>query len=97
MKNFITGKDQRGTPPRVCPFLAILRINVGREPEMKVNGGLVSVLAGSTLAAFLTQSGYNLERIAVERNGAIVPKRDYETTRLKAEDSLEIVCFVGGG
>lgn len=64
---------------------------------MKVNGSLVSVLAGSTLAAYLTQSGYNLERIAVERNSAIVPKRDYETTRLEADDSLEIVCFVGGG
>jgi len=64
---------------------------------MKVNGELVSVPEGSTLAAFLRGSGYNLERIAVERNGAIVPKRDYETTRLEADDSLEIVCFVGGG
>jgi thiamine biosynthesis protein ThiS len=64
---------------------------------MKVNGELVSVPEGSTLAAFLTDSRFNLDRIAVERNGAIVPKRDYETTRLKAEDSLEIVRFVGGG
>lgn len=64
---------------------------------MRVNGDLVSVPAGSTLAAFLRESGYNLERIAVERNGAIVPKRDYETTRLETDDFLEIVCFVGGG
>lgn len=69
----------------------------GEEPEMKVNGSLVSVPEGSTLAVFLTQSGYNLKYIAVEKNGAIVPKQDYETTRLEADDSLEIVCFVGGG
>ena len=41
--------------------------------------------------------GYRTERIAVEKNGVIVPKAQYGLTELKAGDVLEIVSFVGGG
>jgi hypothetical protein len=43
MKIFIMGKDQWGTPPRVCPFLAFLRINrregAGDEGERRTGFG----------------------------------------------------------
>jgi sulfur carrier protein len=41
----------------------------------------------------------NLEgkRIAVEMNGAIVPKSLYGETRVAAGDQLEVVAAVGGG
>ena len=32
---------------------------------------------GQTLAAYLTQAGYDPARVAVERNGDIVPKAQY--------------------
>jgi len=37
------------------------------------------------------------QRIAVERNGAVVPKSDYDSLFLEESDRLEIVQFVGGG
>ena len=36
-------------------------------------------------------------RIAVERNGRIVPKAEYGRVMLAKEDEIEIVSFVGGG
>jgi sulfur carrier protein len=37
------------------------------------------------------------KRIAVERNGEIVPKGLYETTAVSPDDRFEIVAAVGGG
>ena len=37
------------------------------------------------------------KRIAVERNGEIVPRSRYADTRVGATDRLEIVGAVGGG
>ena len=50
-----------------------------------------------TVAGLLDQLGYAGKRIAVERNGEIVPKSQHATTALAAGDQLEIVVAVGGG
>lgn len=63
---------------------------------VKINGNEVDA-AGRTLQAYLQEAGYNMERIAVERNEEIVPKARYEETILEDGDSLEVVSFVGGG
>ena len=54
-------------------------------------------LAGKTLAEYLASANYDPKRIAVERNGEIVPKAKYNETVLAADDVLEVVRFVGGG
>lgn len=64
---------------------------------MKVNGQEKTVIVGMALLDFLKQAGYNTERIAVEKNGSIVHKNDYDKTVLQQDDALEIVQFVGGG
>ena len=51
----------------------------------------------TTLKQYLLKEGYRLEHIAVERNGEIAPKAEYETIMLTEADTLEIVSFVGGG
>ena len=53
--------------------------------------------AGKTLAEYLATTDYDPKRIAVERNGAIVPKAQYADTMLQDGDSIEVVSFVGGG
>lgn len=63
---------------------------------LKVNGEVLDI-AGKTLAEYLREANYDMKRIAVERNGDIVPRQDYEETRLQDGDSVEIVHFVGGG
>lgn len=50
-----------------------------------------------TLSAYLATTNYDPGRIAVERNGDIVPKTRYGDTVLQDGDSLEVVSFVGGG
>ena len=61
-----------------------------------INGMEVDA-AGQTLEQYLTASDYSAKRIAVERNGEIVPKAQYGETVLADGDQLEIVRFVGGG
>lgn len=53
--------------------------------------------AAETLAGLVAELGYTGKRIAIERNGEIVPKSRHETTALAAGDRLEIVVAVGGG
>lgn len=64
---------------------------------MKINGEVKSVEKEISLADFLTKEGYQVSRIAVERNGEIVPKGEYASVILSDADTLEIVSFVGGG
>ena len=63
---------------------------------VKINGEELDA-ADRTVTQYLTESGYDLKRVAVELNGDILPKTQYECTVLQDEDSVEIVSFVGGG
>lgn len=63
---------------------------------VKVNG-VKQDIAGKTVAEYLAATDYDSKRIAVERNGDIVFRSQYDVTVLEDDDSLEIVCFVGGG
>lgn len=61
-----------------------------------VNGKELDV-ANKSIATLVEEQGYNLSRIAIELNGDIVPKCNYDKTILKNGDKLEVVTFVGGG
>ena len=59
--------------------------------------GVLEAAEGKSVAQVLQEMGIDLSNVAVERNGEIVPKRQYDSVILTAEDRLEIVSFVGGG
>lgn len=63
---------------------------------VKINAEELNV-AGKTLTEYLATTEYNLKRIAVEINGNIVPKAQYDKTILQDGDNVEVVSFVGGG
>lgn len=63
---------------------------------VKVNGKDRNI-AGMTLMEYLVSASYDPKRIAVEQNGDIVFKSQYDTTVLCDGDVIEIVSFVGGG
>ena len=63
---------------------------------VKVNGVEFDI-AGKTVTEYLSTTDYDPKRIAVERNGDIVFKSQYDAAVLEDGDSLEIVSFVGGG
>ena len=50
-----------------------------------------------TVQAYLGAAGLVGKRLAVERNGQIVPRSRYAETELQDGDRLEIVVAVGGG
>lgn len=64
---------------------------------MKLNGKEVTLTQPASLKEFLEKEKYDPVRIAVELNGAIIPKGKYAEVFLKQEDTLEVVSFVGGG
>ena len=66
-------------------------------PDLKINGETRHFPDPLTVAGLLDQLGYSGKRIAVERNGEIVPKSQHATTALAAGDQLEIIVAVGGG
>jgi len=63
---------------------------------VKINGEKLNI-AGKTVAEYLATTNYDQKRIAVERNGDIVPKSQCGDTLLCDGDNIEIVSFVGGG
>ena len=63
---------------------------------VKINGNTTDT-AGKSLAEYLATTDYDTKRIAVERNGEIVPKAQYSKTILQDGDTVEVVSFVGGG
>ena len=63
---------------------------------VKINGELMD-FAGRTIREYLDETDYNIRLIAVERNGEIVQKCDFDSVVLSDGDVLEIVSFVGGG
>ena len=66
----------------------ILHIN-GRQREFP--GETMSV------ASLVQQLGLLGKRLAIERNGEIVPRGSFENVMLTSGDKLEIVGAVGGG
>lgn len=64
---------------------------------IKVNGECIENIAEKNVAEYLAESGYDMKRVAVELNGNILPKSQYEVTVLQDGDSVEVVSFVGGG
>ena len=50
-----------------------------------------------SIAQLLEKRGLAGKRLAVERNGSIVPRSLHASTRLVEGDRIEIVVAVGGG
>lgn len=62
-----------------------------------VNGKQIQLTSEMSVADYLEQNNYQINRIAVEMNEEILPKYRYSETMLKDGDRLEVVTFVGGG
>ena len=65
--------------------------------EVAINGVAEKIAAGASVAALLDARGLAGKRVAVERNGEIVPKSRHAATALAEGDRIEIVVAVGGG
>jgi sulfur carrier protein len=65
--------------------------------EITLNGQTLALDAPLSVAALLERQGLAGKRVAVEKNGEIVPKSLHAATPVEGGDRLEIVVAVGGG
>jgi len=65
--------------------------------HITVNGQPETLPTGSSVLTLLERRGLTDKRLAVERNGEIVPRARHADTLLAEGDTLEIVAAVGGG
>jgi thiamine biosynthesis protein ThiS len=61
------------------------------------NGETRSLEPGLTVAGLVASLDLDPRGVAIERNLAIVPRSQWQTTELADGDNLELVHFVGGG
>jgi sulfur carrier protein len=62
-----------------------------------VNGEQHELPPGLTISGLLRHLGVRAERVAVERNGAVVKRARHESEPVAEGDVIEVVSFVGGG
>ena len=63
---------------------------------VKINGEERN-LAGKNLLEYLKESGFEPERVVVERNLEIIPQEKLGNVIIQDEDVIEVLRFVGGG
>ena len=77
---------------------SIVREAMAGEVVLAVNGAERRIPDGWTLADLLASLELDARTVVVERNGTILRDRSsFASLDLAADDSLEIVHFVGGG
>jgi thiamine biosynthesis protein ThiS len=64
---------------------------------LSINGEPRQLPASTSVAELIEILGYTGKRIALERNGGIVPRSSFATQQLADGDKLEVVVAVGGG
>ena len=69
----------------------------GASLTIVVNGEGRPIKAGDTVSDLLIALGLQNGRVAIERNLKILPRAEWATTQIAADDRYEIVQFVGGG
>ena len=62
-----------------------------------INGAIRQLPQSITISALVEEMGMTGKRIALERNGEIVPRSTFTVRHLADGDKLEIVVAVGGG
>ena len=65
--------------------------------QVTVNGVATDVAEDTTVAALVAQRGGRHDRIAVARNGDVVPRSSWAATRLSPGDDLEVLAPTAGG
>ena len=72
-------------------------VSMSASLSLTINGEARALAAPATVASLLESMSLAGKRVAVERNGDIVPRGLHATTALADGDRLEIVVAVGGG
>ena len=65
--------------------------------KIQLNGKKVNIRSNYSILDLLKKYKLINKKIAIEHNGIIIPKVNYNKKYLKNNDKIEIVHFIGGG
>ena len=65
--------------------------------ELTVNGEAAELADGATVADLVAQRAPGHDRVAVARNGDVVPRSSWTATRLAPGDAVEVLAPTAGG
>ena len=68
-----------------------------KKIKIKVNGKFKTVLNNSKLSDLLKNLNIPIKKVAIELNQEIIDKKKSKNIKLKKNDKIEIVHFIGGG
>jgi len=68
-----------------------------KKIKIKVNGKAKSLTEDNKLSELLKNLRIPLKKVAIELNGEIIDKKKISKIKLKKNDKIEIVHFIGGG
>lgn len=62
-----------------------------------INGDIKEIPNSLNLEDVLSFFSLPSQRVAVELNKTVVPRREWDTTTVTENDKIEVIHFVGGG
>ncbi len=65
--------------------------------KIQINGKKVALKQNFSILEVLKKYKLNRKKVAIELNGKIIPQNKYGKKKLKNNDKIEIVQFIGGG
>ena len=65
--------------------------------QLTVNGAPTELADGTTVARLVEELAHDRRRVAVARNGEVVPRSAWPSTPLTAGDAVEVLSAVAGG
>ena len=68
-----------------------------KKIKIKINGKFLIINESLSLSIFLKQLKIPLKKVAIELNKEIIDKNETNKIKLKKNDKIEIVHFIGGG
>ena len=68
-----------------------------KKIKIRLNGKNKSIEEGYTLSELIDNLNIPIKKVAIEFNKEIINKKDTKKIKLKNDDIIEIVHFIGGG
>ena len=65
--------------------------------KIKVNGKIIVIKDKITLLGLIKKLKIPIKKVAIELNRTIVNKKSLDKIKIKKNDKIEIVHFIGGG
>ena len=65
--------------------------------KIKINGKFIKIKDKTTLSSLIKKLRIPVKKVAIELNQTIVNKKSLGKIKMKKNDKIEIVHFIGGG